>query len=335
MTILVTGGAGFIGSHFIELLLKQSDADIVSLDNFSDYYDPALKRANAALFADEPRVRLVESNFCDVDENVRHLAENNVTHVVHLGAHAGVRASVDSPHAYVRNNVEGTLAMLEATRRHKVDRFLLVSSSTVYGRGVKIPFCEDAPLGIPASPYGVSKRAAELMGFSYVGLHNVPVVCLRPFSVYGPRLRPDLALSIFARAIYRDEEIPLCGDGTIRRDFTHVGDICAGLLAAITADNVVGLAINLGNSSPIEIRQLIARLEAEFGKTAKIRQIAERPEDLPITFADLTKAERLLGYKPKVSFDDGIPEYVSWFKSWHGGTESNSDQNDSAIAFGH
>ncbi len=331
MAILVTGGAGFIGSHFIELLLKETEFDIVSLDNFNDYYDPALKRDNAARFTDAPRVRIVEGDFCDLDENVRHLTENKVTHVVHLGAHAGVRPSVSRPDVYIRNNVEGTLAMLEATRRCPVDRFLLVSSSTVYGCGVKIPFSEDAPLGIPASPYGVSKRAAELIGLSYAGLHDIPVVCLRPFSVYGPRLRPDLALSIFARAIHRDEDIPLYGDGTIRRDFTHVSDICVGLLAAMTAENVVGQEINLGHSSPIEIRELIGRLESAFGKKARIKQFAGRPEDLPITFADLTKAKKLLGYEPRVSFDEGIPEYVSWFKSWYDARESTRSRSDFAV----
>ena len=332
MAILVTGGAGFIGSHFIELLLNETDFDIVILDNFNDYYDPALKRDNAARFADQPRVHLEEGDFCDLDENVRILTEHSVSHVVHLGAHAGVRPSVASPDAYVRNNVGGTLAMLEATRCYPVDRFLLVSSSTVYGNGAKIPFSEDAPLGIPASPYGVSKRAAELMGLSYAGLHDIPVVCLRPFSVYGPRLRPDLALTIFARAIHEDKEISLYGDGTIRRDFTHVSDICAGLLAAMTAKNVVGQEINLGHSSPIEIRELIERLESAFGKKARVKQFDGRPEDLPITFADLTKAKKLLGYEPQVSFDDGIPEYVSWFKSWYGGTESTRHQSGLAMA---
>ena len=156
------------------------------------------------------------------------------------------------------------------------------------------------------------------MGLSYAGLHDIPVVCLRPFSVYGPRLRPDLALSIFARAIHEDDEISLYGDGTIRRDFTHVSDICAGLLAAMTADSVIGQEINLGHSSPIEMHELIARLEKAFGKKARVNHFDERPEDLPITFADLAKAKRLLGYEPQVSFDDGIPEYVSWFKSWYG-----------------
>jgi UDP-glucuronate 4-epimerase len=330
MSILVTGGAGFIGSHLIELLLNETDADIVILDNFNDFYDPALKRDNAARFSNQSRVWLEEADFCDLAENVRIFTEHSVKHVVHLGAHAGVRPSVAAPAAYVKNNVGGTLAMLEAARRCPVDRFLLVSSSTVYGNGVQIPFCEDAPLGTPASPYGVSKGAAELMGLSYAGLHGVPVVCLRPFSVYGPRLRPDLALSIFARAIHEDQEISLYGDGTIRRDFTHVSDICAGLLAALTAENVVGQEINLGHSSPIEMRELIERLEAAFGKQANVKRFAGRPEDLPITFADLTKAKQLLGYEPQVSFDDGIPEYVAWFKSWYGGTEST--HHDSGLA---
>lgn len=317
MTLLVTGGAGFVGSHFIELSLRQSDAQIICLDNFNAYYDPALKRANVAPFADEPRVTVVEEDFCDFAAMRSLFEKHSVRHVVHLGAYAGVRYSVENPEPYYRANVGGTLALLEAARYHPVERFLLASSSTVYGRGAGIPFQEDAPHGIPASPYGATKRSAELMGLTYRELHGVPVVCLRPFSVYGPRLRPDLALAKFTDAILRGRTLTLYGDGSIRRDFTHVRDICAGLWAALDAPQVVGETINLGHSDPVEMRELIRLLEEATGNKAVIDQQPERSEDLPVTFADLTKAKRLLGYEPQVPLKEGLAEYVAWYREWH------------------
>ncbi len=317
MSILVTGGAGFIGSHFIQRLLPQTSDPIVCLDNFNDYYDPALKRTNAAAFDDVDQVTVVEQSFCDAPAMQQLFAQHQFRQVVHLGAYAGVRPSVANPFIYQQANVQGTLSLLEAAREHPVERFLLASSSTVYGSGAAVPFSEDAPLGIPMSPYGATKRAAELLGLTYYDLHQVPVVCLRPFSVYGPRLRPDLAMTIFTDAIENGKTLPVFGDGTIRRDFTHVADICDGLTAAMTADGVVGETINLGHSEPIEVRALIAGLEEALGKTANIDWQPEKPGDMPITFANLEKAERLLGYRPKVEFREGLREYVDWFRSYH------------------
>jgi len=317
MAVLVTGGAGFIGSHLIEQWLRTTDGPIVCVDNFNDYYDPRLKRANVEPLLADSRVTLFEGDFCDFDAMARLFDEQDVDHVVHLGAYAGVRVSVARPRRYQETNVGGTLSLLEAARRHDVKRFLLVSSSTVYGRGAAVPFSEDNPLGVPASPYGATKRAAELLGLTYHELHDVPVVCLRPFSVYGPRLRPDLALAIFVTAIENRQRFPLYGDGSIRRDFTHVLDICRGLLSALSSEGVVGETINLGHSDPIEMRQLIAVLEEALGKKAIIDRRPERPEDLPVTFADLRKARRLLAYQPQVPLDQGIREYVAWFRQWH------------------
>lgn len=315
MNILVTGGAGFIGSRFIERMLAESEAFLICLDNFNDYYDPALKRANVRGFQDHPRVRIVERSFCDREEMLRLFADARPRYVVHLGAYAGVRPSVANPFPYQEANVHGTLVLLEAARAFPTERFLLASSSTVYGKGAAVPFHEDQPLGVPMSPYGATKRAAELLGLAYVDLHRVPMVCLRPFSVYGPRLRPDLALSIFTDAIARGKSFPLFGDGTIRRDFTHVDDICDGLIAALTARGVVGETINLGHSEPIEIRQLIALLERALARPAVVDHRPPAPGDLPITFADLSKARRLLGYQPKRPFDEGLREYVAWFRA--------------------
>lgn len=314
MAILVTGGAGFIGSHFVERLLAGGHDRVVVVDNFNDYYDPALKRRNVAGFARDKRVAIVEQDFCDAPAMERLFAAQGIEQVMHLGAYAGVRYSVERPLVYQRANVQGTLSLLEAARLRPVKRFVLASSSTVYGKNAQAPFVEDAPLGIPLSPYGATKRAAELLGLTYWQLYGVPVVCVRPFSVYGPRLRPDLALTIFSQAIATGQRIPLFGDGSICRDFTHVSDICDGLSAALARDNVLGEAINLGHSQPIPIRDVISELETAFGRRAEIDYQPEKPGEMPITNADLTKASRLLSYSPQVDFAAGIREFVDWFR---------------------
>jgi UDP-glucuronate 4-epimerase len=314
MAVLVTGGAGFIGSHLIErLLARPGDARIVCVDQFNDYYDPSLKRANVAGFAANPRITIVERSFCDAPAMRELLEKHRVKHVVHLGAYAGVRASIANPFVYEESNVRGTLAMLEAARACPVERFLLISSSTVYGAGAAVPFQEDAPLGMPLSPYAATKRAAELLGQTYHQLHQVPVVCLRPFSVYGPRIRPDLAMRVFAESIVGGRPVPLFGDGSVRRDFTHVSDICDGLLAALQAEHVVGKAINLGHHEPVAMRDLLAMLEQALGRKAIIDRRPALASDMPVTCADLTKARRLLGYQPRVSLTDGIRDFVAWF----------------------
>lgn len=317
MSILITGGAGFIGSHLVELLAQQTDESLVALDNFNDYYDPRLKVSNAEKLQTIPTCQVIEGDFCDFEFTQQLFAEHQFEHVIHLGAYAGVRISVERPEIYQKSNVGGTLSLLEAARQHPVSRFLVISSSTVYGTGAGVPFTEDAPLGIPTSPYGATKRAAELMGLTYQVLHDVPVVCLRPFSVYGPRLRPDLALTIFTAAVENGTKLPLFGDGSIRRDFTHVSDICAGLISALTANGVVGECLNLGHSDPVEMRVIIKMIEEALGKKANIEYLPERPEDLPITFANLEKAKRLLNYQPKVPINEGIQEFCGWYREWH------------------
>lgn len=319
MPILITGGAGFIGSHLTEVLSARTDEPLVCLDNFNDYYDPRLKRANANQLANVPRATVVEGDFCNFDFVRSVLAQFEIDRIVHLGAYAGVRYSVENPFVYQQNNVAGTLCLLEAARERTVKRFLLASSSTVYGQGVEIPFQEDRPLGIPASPYGATKRAAELLGLTYHQLHGVPVVCLRPFSVYGPRLRPDLAMTIFAKAIVEERSFPLFGDGTIRRDYTHVRDICEGIIAALFGDDgLAGECLNLGHSEPIEMRRMIELLSDALGRAPRIEYRPARPEDLPVTYADLTKARRLLNYSPQVPIEEGVREFCSWYREWHG-----------------
>jgi UDP-glucuronate 4-epimerase len=312
MSILVTGGAGFIGSHLVEALRHGSEEAIVALDNFNAYYDPALKRANAAAISRLPRVQVVEGDFRDQAFVPQLLASHQVRAICHLGGSPGVPYSLAHPGETVENNVQGTLALLEAVRKHPVERFLLASSSTVYGRGAAAPFVEDAPLGIPASPYGASKRAAELLGLTYRQLFGVPFVALRFFNVYGSRLRPELALAVFTRKILHGEKLPLYGDGSVLRDFTHVSDICRGVLAALTAPSAVGECINLGNDRPISIRRLIELIEQTSSRAAQIDYLPSRGEDLPFTHASLAKASRLLGYAPRVPIEQGVAEYVRW-----------------------
>jgi UDP-glucuronate 4-epimerase len=225
-----------------------------------------------------------------------------------------VPASLQQPRQYVENNVAGTVTLLEAARKHPVKRFLFASSSTVYGRGTAAPFRENLPLGIPASPYGASKRAAEIMGQTYWQLFGVPFVSLRLFNVYGPRLRPELALAVFTRAILSGMPLPLYGDGSVRRDFTHVSDICRGFVAALAAPGIEGECINLGHDRPITIRELIQLIEQAAGRNAVIEHRPPRHEDMPATHADLTLARRLLGYEPRVAIADGVREYVEWFR---------------------
>jgi UDP-glucuronate 4-epimerase len=319
MNVLVTGGAGFIGSHLIErLLARDSTANVVCLDDFNPYYDPALKRANVSAFVGDRRVNILDGSFCSPAAMVRLFAERKFERVLHLGAYAGVRASLAKPELFTATNVDGTLALLEAARRYPVERFVFASSSTVYGDTAQVPFQEDAPLGVPLSPYGVTKRAGELMCFSYLKLHAVPVVCLRPFSVYGPRIRPDLAMWIFAEAIVTGRPIPVLGDGSFRRDFTHVSDVCDGLLAALDAPHAVGEAINLGHDEPVAIRELISLLEEALGRKAVLEHRPASPADLPVTRADLSKAQRLLGYKPRMSLADGVRDFARWFLKLRG-----------------
>jgi UDP-glucuronate 4-epimerase len=314
MSVLVTGGAGFIGSHFIERLLAETDLRIVCLDNFNDYYPSALKRANVAGFAGNSRVVMAQADFCDAPAMERLFASHAVRQVVHLGAYAGVHPSIDNPFIYQSTNVGGTLSLLEAARRHPVERFLLASSSTVYGASAVPPFVEDAPLGTPLSPYGASKQAAEIMGATYRELHRVPVASLRFFSVYGPRVRPDLAVSVFTRAIAAGRPVPLFGDGSIRRDFTHVNDVTAGTLAALVRPGVVGLAFNLGHNEPIAMRTVIDTIARALRREAAIEFLPPKAGDMPATCADLTRSRSVLGYEPKVAFDEGIGDTVRWFQ---------------------
>lgn len=312
--ILVTGGAGFIGSHLVERLLNDGN-DVAVLDDFNDYYDPVIKRRNLLGISRSPRFSLLEGSFLDGEVVERVFDEFRPTHVAHLAGYGGVTPSLARPLLYVETNVLGTAMLLERCRNQKnIERFVLASSSTVYGRGAVAPFQEDAPLGEPLSPYGATKQAAEAWTHLYHRTYGLPTACLRFFNVFGSRMRPDLAMMIFARKILTGETLPLFGDGSVRRDFTHITDICDGIVAALTRPEAIGQSINLGHDAPVTIAETIRQLEKALGKKANIDYQAPRAEDMPFTHADISKARKLLGYEPKVSLEEGLKEFAGWLR---------------------
>ncbi len=305
--ILVTGGAGFIGSHTVERLVARGDEPIV-LDNFNDFYDPAIKRANVARF---PGVRVVVGDIRD-KELVDELFETTeFDGVIHLAAMAGVRPSVQDPLLYEEVNVRGTLVLLEALRRRPQTRLVFASSSSVYGAREEAPFREDDDIHQPVSPYAATKRAGELICYTHHHLFGIPVACLRFFTVYGPRQRPEMAIAKFSDAIERGAPIPFYGDGGTRRDYTYIDDIVDGVVAAL--DRCAGYEIyNLGESATTTLSELVETLAREIGKPARIDPKPLQPGDVPLTCADVSKARRLLGYAPKVPVAEGLRRYVAW-----------------------
>jgi len=311
MKVLVTGGAGFIGSHLSEALLARGHS-VVCLDNFDDYYSPARKRRNIAGLLDHPAFRLVEGDVRDRNAVAALLEREKPEKVVHIAAMAGVRYSVENPQLYQEVNVGGTLVLLEQARRHGVRNFLLASSSSVYGVDSRAPFREDDPCMHPISPYAATKRAAELLAHTYHHLYGLPCTCLRFFTVYGPRGRPDMAPYLFLDWIYRGEPLRFFGEGH-RRDFTYIDDIVAGLLAALDADFPFEI-INLGNSRTIPVRDFIGLIEEIVGKKARITPQPPVAGDVPLTHADIGKARRLLGFDPKTPVEQGMQRFFEWYK---------------------
>jgi UDP-glucuronate 4-epimerase len=310
MRILVTGGAGFIGSHLVEKLLVAGH-EVVILDDFNNFYDPQIKHANIAGFLSDVTV-------CHVDlrdsESVRTLFHREkVDAIIHLAARAGVRPSIQHPRLYYETNVIGTLHLLEAARVTAVERFIFASSSSVYGASKKVPFSEDQHLTQTLSPYGATKIAGEFLCSTYSHLYKMRVVALRYFTVYGPRQRPDLAIHQFTRRIYAGQPIDQFGDGSTRRDYTYVDDINQGTMAALAYDGPLYDVFNLGESQTIQLKDLISAIEDALGKKAKIHKLPEQPGDMPLTYADISKAKKLLGYSPTTKLREGLPKFVDWF----------------------
>ena len=308
MKILVTGGAGFIGSHLVKRLVAEGH-DVVVLDCFHDFYPRAIKEANLAAIGGN--VPLLEVDIRDSDR-MAGIAEG-FDAIAHIAARAGVRPSLEDPAGYIETNIRGTLNVLEAARQGGVGRVVFASSSSVYGLSKTVPFSETLPLPQTLSPYAATKLAAEQLCGNYSHLYGLRVVCLRYFTVYGPGQRPDLAIHKFTDAIYHGRTITQFGDGTTRRDYTYIDDIIDGTTAALSYEGPAFDIFNLGECETTTLSELITAIETALGKKAVIQRLPEQQGDMPLTCADITKARTLLGYAPSTPITVGIPKFVDWY----------------------
>jgi len=316
--ILVTGGAGFIGSHLVERLLAGGKR-VVALDNFDPFYPAETKERNLSAAAKDPSFRLVRGDIRDEAALAAAFSGEAFDAVVHLAARAGVRPSIEDPETYVSVNVDGTARLLEAVRRHRVPVFVFGSSSSVYGNNPKVPFAEHDPVDRPISPYAATKRSGELLAHTYHHLFSVRVACLRFFTVFGPRQRPDLAIHKFARLMAENRPIPLYGDGTAGRDYTYVDDIVEGVVRAV--ERASGFHIwNLGGSHPVRLYDLVGRIAGRLGVTPRIERQPAQPGDVETTWADIASAGRDLGWAPRTSFDAGMDRFIAWFQAERAGS---------------
>src|SRR3954469_416639 len=312
MRILVTGGAGFIGSHLVEKLLAIGH-EVSIIDDFNDFYDPQIKRANVEAFAGEVPIHRLDLR--DAPAVTELFQREKFDAIAHLAARAGVRPSISQPQLYYDTNVGGTLHLLEAARQTGVARFIFASSSSVYGICKEVPFSEDFHLAQTISPYAATKVAGEFLCSTYSHLYQMRIVALRFFTVYGARQRPDLAIHQFTRKILAGEPIDQFGDGTTRRDYTYIDDIIQGVIAALKYDAAMWDIFNLGESETVQLKDLIKMIQEAVGREAKINHLPEQPGDLPVTCADISKARRLLGYNPTTKLLDGLPRFVEWFRA--------------------
>ncbi|MGA2956645.1 MAG: GDP-mannose 4,6-dehydratase [Thermodesulfobacteriota bacterium] len=311
MTILVTGGAGFIGSHLVERLLTEGHG-VICLDNFDPFYDPALKHRNLSQALRDSRFRLVAGDLRDEGLIGKLFQEEKIEFVAHLAARAGVRPSVQDPALYADVNICGTIRLLEACRKNGVRRYVFASSSSVYGNNSRVPFSEEDPVNSPISPYAATKKAGELLGHTYHHLYGLDVACLRYFTVYGPRQRPEMAIHHFTRSIHEGRKISIFGDGNSLRDYTYIDDAIEGTLGALSREH--GYEIyNIGESQTIRLSQLIQALEEQIGKKAVVEHLPEQPGDVKHTYADIRKAREHLGYSPKTDIREGLARFVRWY----------------------
>ncbi len=309
--ICLTGGAGFIGSNVLEKLL--SDGHTVSvIDNFNSFYDPAIKRRNIKPFLDSGNFTLHEVDIRNADEIEIIFTEQKFDELIHLAAMAGVRPSIEDPVLYNDINLIGTMNLLEACRKNNIKKLIFASSSSVYGNNKKVPFSELDPVDNPISPYASTKKSGELMVYTYHHLYNIKAACLRFFTVYGPKQRPEMAIHLFTDKIQNGEEIQMFGDGGSKRDYTFVDDIVDGILSCRTAEYNYEV-FNLGRSDTITLAELIKKIENKLGKKANIKVLEQQPGDVDQTFADITKAKRILDFNPKVSIDDGLDKFIDWY----------------------
>lgn len=316
MDILITGGAGFIGSSLAEKLLNEGNKVIV-VDNFNDYYDVKIKESNISKMLSNPNFTLFRNDICDKEKIDLIFEQNKIDIVVHLAARAGVRPSIDNPLEYERSNCQGTNTIFEMCKIHKINKIIIASSSSVYGNNKKVPFAETDVVDFAISPYAATKKANEVMAHVYHKLYKMNVICLRFFTVYGPKQRPDLAIYKFTKNILNGESICMYGDGETARDYTFIDDILAGITSAIEYEikhEDVYEIINLGGNEPISLRRMIKTIEKECDKKAIIIQMPMQMGDVEKTSADINKAKSLLKYYPRTSFEEGIKKFVIWFK---------------------
>ncbi len=315
--ILLTGGAGFIGSHVAAALLRRGTS-LSIVDSLDDFYALSRKRRNLREIGKAESYEFFEVDVRDKDA-LRNIAERVQPEImIHLAARAGVRPSIEKPALYESVNVAGTLNLLEIAREFKVQRLIFGSSSSVYGINNNVPFCEDDLKTLPISPYAATKLAGELMAYTYAHLYGLTTISLRFFTVYGPRQRPDLAIHKFTALIEAGKPIPVYGDGSMGRDYTYIDDIVAGIMASleyVPEAKVPFEVFNLGNSHPVRLTELIALLEAATGKKARQNQLPDQPGDVPITWANIDKAKRLLGYLPQTSMEQGLRNFVGWYRA--------------------
>lgn len=317
MRVLVTGGAGFIGSHLVDRLLADGH-EAIALDNFDPLYPEPQKRANLRDAARRPGFQLLELDIRDESAVAQAVHELRPDAIAHLAARAGVRPSIEQPAFYAEVNVTGTVHLLQAAcQLEPRPRFVYASSSSVYGDRDQVPFREDDPVDRPISPYAATKKACELLAYTFHHLYGLPVTGLRFFTAYGPRNRPDLAIAKFARLIEHGRTVPVFGDGSTRRDYTYIGDIVDGIVRAIDRCTSHHL-YNLGNSSPVALRDLIAALGAALGKTPRVEHLPEQPGDVRQTYADVSRAEAELDFRVTTPFADGLARFVAWFREQQG-----------------
>lgn len=315
-TYLITGGAGFIGSHLADFLLDQGHRVIV-IDNFNDFYDPSYKEKNIKHNLDHPHYQLERVDIRDAKQMDRIFAENKIDNVMHLAAMAGVRPSLENPVLYQEVNCVGSQILLEAMRKHGVKNIVFASSSSVYGNTHHVPFREEDIVDYAISPYAATKKANEVMCHVYHKIYDFNVILLRFFTVYGERQRPDLAIHKFVKLISEDKPIPVFGDGKTSRDYTYVKDIIDGIsksLQYVEKNEKVYEILNIGESEPISLMQMIETIEKVVGKKAIIKRLPMQPGDVNTTYADITKAKKLIGYEPKTSFEEGIKQFYHWYQ---------------------
>jgi UDP-glucuronate 4-epimerase len=314
--IVLTGGAGFIGSHLAEALLQRS-VDLTIIDNLDDFYPQNQKRANLDCISRLGNYTFLNLDICDFEQLRDELSKIRPDAIIHLAARAGVRPSIERPHLYQQVNVAGTLNLLEICRQLTIPKFIFGSSSSVYGVASRVPFAEDQVDMKPISPYAATKLAGELMCYTYAQLYRIRVVCLRFFTVYGPRQRPDLAIRKFFALIESGKPIPFFGDGSSGRDYTYVDDIVSGILAAVDYSHPNGATpfevFNLGNSHPVRLTELVGAIEEVCGRKAILDKKSPQPGDVPMTWASIEKARRLLDYKPNTPLKEGLRKFAQWY----------------------